>query len=331
MGAPEYMLEISQLCKYFELKGGAILKAVDDVSFEIKPGEIMGLVGESGCGKSTLGRTIKHLYLPTSGTIKFKGEAVDPKNKQYMKEFARNAQMIFQDPYSSLDPRMTVAEIISEGMEIHNLYSAQDRRNHVIELLELVGLSDEHANRFPSEFSGGQRQRIGIARALAVSPQFIVCDEPISALDVSIQAQIVNLFKDLRQRLNLTYLFIAHDLSMVKYISDKVAVMYLGKIVEIANSREIYRNPLHPYSEFLLSSIPIPNPRVEAARKHIVAGDEMPSPINLPKGCSFKPRCRYATEECAFISPKLIEVEPGHFAACTLAAKKLSQGDQHVF
>lgn len=322
MTASEYMLEVAHLCKYFELKGGAILKAVDDVSFEIKPGEIMGLVGESGCGKSTLGRTVKHLYLPTSGSIKFQGEQINPKNKPYMKEFARSAQMIFQDPYSSLDPRMTVAEIISEGMEIHNLYPPQERRNRVIELLQLVGLSDEHANRFPSEFSGGQRQRIGIARALAVSPQFIVCDEPISALDVSIQAQVVNLFKELRQRLNLTYLFIAHDLSMVKYISDKVAVMYLGKIVEIANSREIYRNPVHPYTEFLLSSIPIPNPRVEAARKHITAGDEMPSPINLPKGCSFRPRCRYATEECAFITPKLTEVEPGHFAACSRAAKK---------
>lgn len=322
MAIPEYMLEVSHLCKYFELKGGTILKAVDDVSFEIKPGEIMGLVGESGCGKSTLGRTVKQLYQPTSGTIKFKGEQVDPKNKQYMKSFARNAQMIFQDPYSSLDPRMTVAEIIAEGMEIHNMYSAQDRRNRVNELLGLVGLSDEHASRFPSEFSGGQRQRIGIARALAVSPEFIVCDEPISALDVSIQAQIVNLFKELRQRLKLTYLFIAHDLSMVKYISDKVAVMYLGKIVEISNSSEIYRNPVHPYTEFLLSSIPIPNPRVEAARKHIDASDEMPSPINLPKGCSFRPRCRYATEECAFIAPTLIEVEPGHFAACNRAAKE---------
>jgi oligopeptide transport system ATP-binding protein len=322
MAAAEYMLEVSHLCKYFELKGGAVLKAVDDVSFAIKPGEIMGLVGESGCGKSTLGRTVKHLYLPTSGSIQFKGEVVDPKNKPYMKGFARSAQMIFQDPYSSLDPRMTVAETISEGMEIHNMYTPQDRRNRVIELLELVGLSDEHANRFPSEFSGGQRQRIGIARALAVSPEFIICDEPISALDVSIQAQIVNLFKDLRQRLNLTYLFIAHDLSMVKYISDKVAVMYLGKIVEIADSQEIYRNPLHPYTEFLLSSIPIPNPRIEAARKHIAAGDEMPSPINLPKGCSFKPRCRYATEDCALISPKLIEVEPGHFVACILRAQK---------
>ncbi len=322
MSAAENILEVEHLCKYFELKGGAVLKAVDDVSFTIKKGEIMGLVGESGCGKSTLGRTIKHLYLPTSGTIHFQGEKVDPQNKAYMKGFARSAQMIFQDPYSSLDPRMTVTEIIAEGMEIHNLYSAKERRSKVIELLEMVGLSDEHANRFPSEFSGGQRQRIGIARALAVSPQFIICDEPISALDVSIQAQVVNLFKRLRERLNLTYLFIAHDLSMVKYISDRVIVMYLGKIVEISNSREIYQNPRHPYTEFLLSSIPIPNPRIEAERKHITAGDEMPSPIDLPKGCSFKPRCRYATEECGLVTPHLTEVSPGHFTACILEAKK---------
>jgi len=322
MGNSEFILEVSHLSKYFELKGGLTLKAVDDVNFEIKRGEIMGLVGESGCGKTTLGRTVKHLYLPTSGNIKFNGEMVNPQDKTYMKSFARNAQMIFQDPYSSLDPRMTVAEIISEGMEIHNMYSAHERRNHVVELLELVGLSQEHANRFPSEFSGGQRQRVGIARALAVNPEFIVCDEPISALDVSIQAQIVNLFKELRQRLSLTYLFIAHDLSMVKYISDKVAVMYLGKIVEISNSREIYRNPKHPYTEFLLSSIPIPNPRVEATRKHIVAGAEMPSPINLPKGCSFQPRCKYAFKDCLSITPQLTEVEPGHFAACLLAGKK---------
>jgi oligopeptide transport system ATP-binding protein len=322
MDNPEYMLEISHLCKYFELKGGLTLKAVDDVSLEIQHGEIMGLVGESGCGKTTLGRTVKHLYLPTSGTIKFMGKQVDPKDKAYMKGFARDAQMIFQDPYSSLDPRMTVAEIIGEGMEIHNMYSTQERRTRVVELLKLVGLNEEHANRFPSEFSGGQRQRVGIARSLAVNPRFIVCDEPISALDVSVQAQIVNLFKDLRQRLNLTYLFIAHDLSMVKYISDKVAVMYLGKIVEISNSHQIYKNPLHPYTEFLLSSIPIPNPRVEAARKHIVAGAEMPSPINLPRGCSFAPRCRYADEGCLLASPELVEVEPGHFVSCFKSGRK---------
>ncbi len=324
MISSEYMLEVNHLCKYFELKGGVILKAVDDVSFAIQPGEILGLVGESGCGKSTLGRTIKHLYLPTSGTIKFKGQTVNPRDKAYMKQFARSAQMIFQDPYSSLDPRMTVAEIIAEGMEIHNLGTPRERHERVRELLSLVGLSDEHANRFPSEFSGGQRQRVGIARALAVDPQFIVCDEPISALDVSIQAQIVNLFMKLRKKLNLTYLFIAHDLSMVKYISDRVAVMYLGKIVEIADSKEIYRNPLHPYTEFLLSSIPIANPRVEARRKHITASDEISSPINLPKGCAFAPRCRYAFDACRVNTPQLTEVEPGHFTTCALARKTSS-------
>lgn len=316
------MLKVDHLCKYFDIKGGSTLKAVDDVSFEIQPGEIMGLVGESGCGKTTLGRTIKHLYLPTSGTIRFDGQVVDPKDKPYMKSFARNAQMIFQDPYSSLDPRMTVAEIIAEGMEIHQMITAQERRSRVIELLELVGLNSEHANRFPSEFSGGQRQRVGIARSLAVDPRFIVCDEPISALDVSIQAQIVNLFRDLRKRLNLTYLFIAHDLSMVKYISDTVAVMYLGKIVEISRSADIYRNPLHPYTEFLLSSIPIPDPKIEANRKHINSSGEMPSPIDLPRGCSFRPRCQYASEECKTCTPSLIEVDPGHFTTCTRAAKQ---------
>lgn len=316
----DHLVEVHNLCKYFEMAGGRTLKAVDNVSFGIRRGEILGLVGESGCGKTTLGRCVKRLYPATSGEILFDGEAVDRKDPAAVKRFAQRAQMIFQDPYSSLDPRMTVAEIIAEGMEIHGMYTAAGRREKVTELLELVGLSREHANRFPHEFSGGQRQRVGIARSLAVGPEFLVCDEPISALDVSIQAQVVNLFKELKDRLNLTYLFIAHDLSMVKYISDRVAVMYLGRIVEIADSATLYRRPLHPYTSFLMSAIPIPNPRIEAARPHLVPGSELPSPIDLPAGCSFRPRCRFATDECRSVTPELLEVEPGHFAACARAA-----------
>ena len=313
------LVEVKGLSKHFELPGGRTLKAVDGVSFAIRRGEILGLVGESGCGKTTLGRCVKMLYPITSGEILFDGERLDRSDRQAMKRFARRAQMIFQDPYSSLDPRMTVAEIIQEGMEIHNLHAPAERREKVVELLELVGLSREHANRFPHEFSGGQRQRVGIARSLALGPEFLVCDEPISALDVSIQAQVVNLFRELKARLNLTYLFIAHDLSMVKYISDRVAVMYLGRIVEIAGAATLYRRPLHPYTSFLMSAIPIPNPRTEAARPHLAPGNEMPSPIDLPAGCSFRPRCRYATSECASAAPELKEVEPGHFAACARA------------
>jgi oligopeptide transport system ATP-binding protein len=314
------LVEVKDLCRYFDLAGGTVLKAVDHVSFEIKKGEILGLVGESGCGKTTLGRCVKGLYPATSGTILYNGRPLDRNDRDAMKAFSRQAQMIFQDPYSSLDPRMTVAEIISEGMEIHGLYPGKQRRERVIALLELIGLNREHANRFPHEFSGGQRQRVGIARSLAVDPEFIVCDEPISALDVSIQAQIVNLFKDLRQRLSLTYLFIAHDLSMVKYISDRVAVMYLGRIVEISDSAEIYRHPLHPYTEFLLSSIPIPDPRVESLRKPAAAGFEMPSPIDLPPGCSFVPRCRYVTADCLTAVPELEEMIKGHFTSCSRAS-----------
>jgi oligopeptide/dipeptide ABC transporter ATP-binding protein len=313
------LVEVRNLCKYFDMGNGRVLKAVDGVSFDIRRGEILGLVGESGCGKTTLGRCVKLLYPATSGEILFDGEIVDRENRAAMKRFAQRAQMIFQDPYSSLDPRMTVAEIILEGMEIHGLHSAAGRREKVIELLELVGLSREHANRFPHEFSGGQRQRVGIARSLALGPEFLVCDEPISALDVSIQAQVINLFKELKERLNLTYLFIAHDLSMVKYISDRVAVMYLGRIVEIAEAAALYRRPLHPYTSFLMSAIPIPNPRIEAARPHLAPGNEMPSPIDLPSGCSFRPRCRLATAECQSVTSELIEVEPDHFAACARA------------
>lgn len=317
------ILQVEHVCKYFNLGHGQILKAVDDVSFNVKRGEIMGLVGESGCGKTTLGRTIKQIYEPTRGNIIFNGKDINKLDKQGKKAYTKQAQMIFQDPYSSLDPRMTVGEIISEGMDIHNMFMGEERKKRVYELLDLVGLSKEHANRFPHEFSGGQRQRVGIARALAVNPELIVCDEPISALDVSIQAQVVNLFKKLRDQLGLTYLFVAHDLSMVKYISDRVAVMYLGKIVEITESEELYRNPCHPYTEFLLSSIPIPDPDIEAKKKIRKLDGEMPSPINLPQGCSFQNRCPYASEKCKECTMELKEVAPGHFAACNMAHKTI--------
>lgn len=322
MAANDLILEVEHLCKYFSVGKGATLKAVDDVSFSVRRGEILGLVGESGCGKTTLGRTIKQIYEPTSGTIKFDGVNISTLDKAGRKAYTKKAQMIFQDPYSSLDPRMTVGEIISEGMDIHGMYTPAERKEKVYELLELVGLNKEHANRFPHEFSGGQRQRVGIARALALNPQLIVCDEPISALDVSIQAQIVNLFKNLRQQLGLTYLFVAHDLSMVKYISDRVAVMYLGKIVEITEAEELYRNPCHPYTEFLLSAIPIPDPDVEAKKEFERLEGEMPSPINLPEGCSFRNRCPYATEACKRCTMELQEIAPGHFAACDKARKQ---------
>jgi len=318
----DVLLEVRDLCRYFDVGGGRTLKAVDGVSFTIRRGEILGMVGESGCGKTTLGRTVKLLYPKTSGEILFEGAPLDATDRKQKKAFAQKAQMIFQDPYSSLDPRMTVNEIIAEGMEIHGMRTPAGRRERVLELLEMVGLNREHANRFPHEFSGGQRQRIGIARALAVDPAFIVCDEPISALDVSIQAQVVNLFKSLRERLGLTYLFIAHDLSMVKYISDRVAVMYLGKIVEISDAKTLYQRPMHPYTEFLLSAIPIPNPRIEAGRPHIASGNEMPSPINLPPGCSFRPRCFYADASCEGCGMALSEVEDGHYSACRRAMKE---------
>lgn len=322
MTTTDALLEVRELCRYFDIGGGQTLKAVDGVSFVIRRGEILGLVGESGCGKTTLGRTVKLLYPKTSGEILYEGVPLDASNRQQKKDFAQKAQMIFQDPYSSLDPRMTVGEIIAEGMEIHDMMAgAAQRRERVRKLLEMVGLNHEHASRFPHEFSGGQRQRIGIARALAVDPAFIVCDEPISALDVSIQAQVVNLFKSLRERLGLTYLFIAHDLSMVKYISDRIAVMYLGKIVEISDAKALYQNPLHPYTEFLLSAIPIPNPRIEAGRPHIMPGHDMPSPINLPPGCSFCPRCKYADESCGHSDMALFETESNHYTACARAQK----------
>ncbi|HHW57269.1 MAG TPA: ABC transporter ATP-binding protein [Clostridia bacterium] len=311
------LLEVKNLKKYFYVSGG-VLKAVDDVSFAIKKGQTLGLVGESGCGKSTTGRTIIGLYEPTGGEIIFDGEKVNHLTYDGRKKFARRAQMIFQDPYASLNPRMTVGDIIGEGIDIHELYTGKERMERIYELLDMVGLNREHANRFPHEFSGGQRQRIGIARAMAIEPEFIIADEPISALDVSIQAQIVNLLMNLQQEKGLTYLFIAHDLSMVRHISDNVAVMYLGMIVEMTNSVELYANPLHPYTQALLSAVPIPDPKVEKKRERIILEGDVPSPINPPSGCRFRTRCKYAMDICKEQTPSLREVSNGHFVACHL-------------
>lgn len=312
----EVLIDVQNLKKYFQVGSHATLKAVDDVSFKIFKGETLGLVGESGCGKTTCGRTVMGLYDATDGQILFDGEDISKYNKAQKKEFTRRAQIIFQDPYASLNPRMTVGDIIGEGIDIHGLYSGDERQKKIYELLQLVGLNKEHASRFPHEFSGGQRQRIGIARALAIEPDFIVCDEPISALDVSIQAQVVNLLIKLQQELGLTYLFIAHDLSMVKHISDRVGVMYLGTMVELASSEKLYANPLHPYTQALLSAIPIPDPEVSRNKKRIPLEGEVPSPINPKPGCRFAPRCRFAKPICTQENPVLKEIEPGHFAAC---------------
>ncbi|KKC30309.1 ABC transporter ATP-binding protein [Caldanaerobacter subterraneus] len=320
MSDSKVLLEVKNLKKYFYVKGG-VLKAVDDVSFAIKKGETLGLVGESGCGKSTTGRTIIGLYEPTAGEIIFDGEKVDHLSYEGRKKFARRVQMIFQDPYASLNPRMTVGDIIGEGIDIHGLYTGKERMERIYELLEMVGLNREHANRFPHEFSGGQRQRIGIARAMAIEPEFIIADEPISALDVSIQAQIVNLLMNLQEEKGLTYLFIAHDLSMVRHISDNVAVMYLGTIVEMTSSAELYANPLHPYTQALLSAVPIPDPKVQKKRERIILEGDVPSPINPPSGCKFRTRCKYAMDICKEQAPPLKEVASGHFVACHLFNK----------
>ena len=312
------LIEVRNLKKHFNVGRGLTLKAVDGISFTIKEGETLGLVGESGCGKSTAGRTIIGLYDLTDGEIIFDGMDVSRLSKQEKRQFTRSAQMIFQDPYASLNPRMTVTDIIGEGIDIHGLYKGEERQKRIYNLLELVGLRREHANRYPHEFSGGQRQRIGIARALAVEPKFIVCDEPISALDVSIQAQVVNLLEDLQDEFGLTYLFIAHDLSMVKHISDRIAVMYLGAIVELAESNELYEKPLHPYTQALLSAVPIPDPAVEKGRKRIMLEGDVPSPINPPPGCKFQGRCKMAQDICRQKTPELVEVTEGHFVACHL-------------
>ena len=313
------ILEVKNLKKYFKVGSKDILKAVDDVSFAIKEGETLGLVGESGCGKTTCGRTAIGMYDKTAGEIIYKGKPISNLKGKEKKKFNKEVQIIFQDPYASLNPRMTVSDIISEGIEIHGLAKTKKERDErVYKLLEQVGLNKEHANRFVHEFSGGQRQRIGIARALAVEPKFILCDEPISALDVSIQAQIANLLIKLQKELGLTYLFIAHDLSMVKHISDRVAVMYLGSMVELAESEELFGNPKHPYTEALMSAIPIADPDVEENRERIMLEGDVPSPINTPKGCKFQGRCSKCMDICRIEYPEFKEVEKGHFVACHL-------------
>ena len=312
------LLEVKNLKKYYPVRTGFIkkteLKAVDDVSFFIRKGETLGIVGESGCGKTTLGRTVLRLEEPTSGDIIYEGESIIGKN---MKEYRKKMQIVFQDPYASLDPRKTVSDIIGEAMDIQKLCKTkEERRDKILELMKLVGLNAEFYNRFPHEFSGGQRQRIGIARALAVNPGFIICDEPVSALDVSIQAQIINMLEELQETRKLTYLFIAHDLAIVKHISTRIGVMYLGHMVELAESAELYRNPIHPYTEMLLSAIPIADPDLSAARKRIKLEGEVPSPLNPPSGCPFRTRCPKAGKACAESMPALREITPGHFAAC---------------
>ena len=316
--AKEKLLEIRNLKKHFKIDRNSTLKAVDGLNFDIYKGETFGLVGESGCGKSTAGRTIMRLYDATEGEVLFKGENVHgKKSRNELKQFNQNMQMIFQDPYASLNPRMTITDIISEGLDIHGLVSSREERAaRVTELLETVGLNKEHGNRYPHEFSGGQRQRIGIARALAVNPEFIVADEPISALDVSIQAQVVNLMKKLQQEQGLTYLFIAHDLSMVRHISDRVGVMYLGNMAEVATSEELYENPLHPYTQVLLSAVPIPDPNLERNRERIEVKGELPSPIDPPSGCVFRTRCPFASEVCSKVKPVFQEHIQDHWVAC---------------
>lgn len=318
------LIEVKDLKQYFNISMGLFqskpLKAVDGVSFSIQKGETLGLVGESGCGKTTVGRTLLHLYKPTAGEIWYGGKKIQ--TKQDIMTFRKKATMVFQDPYSSLNPRMTVADIIGEPLDVHKMYqSKQERQERILELMGYVGLNSEHAARYAHEFSGGQRQRIGIARSLAVNPDFIVCDEPVSALDVSIQAQVINMFDELQEKLGLTYLFIAHDLLVVRHISDRIAVMYLGKMVELADAGEIYNRPLHPYAQSLLSAVPVPDPKIARANKRIMLSGDIPSPLNAPSGCPFRTRCPYATEQCAAEMPAFKEVEQGHFVACHRVAE----------
>lgn len=343
MSSEEYLLKVSHLKQYFPIRNGLQtipLKAVDDVSFAIKPGETLGLVGESGCGKTTVGRTLLRLYQPTAGRIEFDGEVLFDSGEQYdeegklvlgpngkplkgkridldMKPFRKQMQMVFQDPYSSLNPRMTVEDIIGEPLDVHKLYKNRaERHDKILELMETVGLNAEHATRYAHEFSGGQRQRIGIARALAVDPKFIVCDEPVSALDVSIQAQVVNMFEDLQKQRGMAYLFIAHDLLVVQHISDRIAVMYLGHMMELADADDLMNNPIHPYTQSLLSAVPIPDPETARNSQRIILEGDVPSPLRMPTGCPFRTRCKYATEQCAAERPELKDRGNGHMVAC---------------
>ena len=313
------LIEVKNLKKYFDISTGMFsskpLKAVDDVSFTINKGETLGLVGESGCGKSTVGRTILHLYKPTAGEVIYDGKPI--KTKADIKEYRKKSTMVFQDPYSSLNPRMTVSDIIAEPLDIHKMYkSEEERRERVLQLMERVGLNSEHASRYAHEFSGGQRQRIGIARSLAINPDFIVCDEPVSALDVSIQAQVINMFGEFQQEMGLTYLFIAHDLLVVRHISNRIAVMYLGKMVELTDAAEIYERPLHPYSKALMSAVPMPDPKIARQNNRIPLTGDIPSPLNAPSGCPFRTRCQYACDRCAEEVPEFREISKGHFVAC---------------
>jgi oligopeptide transport system ATP-binding protein len=318
----DVLLEVQNLKKYFSVSRGFArhgqLKAVDDVSFKIFKGETFGLVGESGCGKTTIGRTIARLYKPTGGNILINGVNIAHLHQKELRPYRRKMQVIFQDPYASLNPRMTVGDIVGEPLDIHKIAQGPERQRKIYELLESVGLTKEHANRYPHEFSGGQRQRIGIARALALEPELIICDEPISALDVSIQAQVINLLEDLQREKGLTYLFIAHDLSMVQHISHRIGVMYLGHLVELADSRVLYDEPLHPYTQALLSAIPVPDPDETARRKRIILEGDVPTPIDPPPGCPFASRCPYVMPKCREVRPEMIEAKPGHWVACHL-------------